>query len=118
MDKAIRAVITCWLAMVSAMALAHTSLSGSTPKSGSELEASPPFIELTFRGEARLTSVVAVANGTERKLEFTPKTAATSFRIENPQLQPGHNEIQWKALSRDGHVVSGSLVFTVKPTAP
>lgn len=118
MNNAIRAVAWCWLAIHSVTGFAHTSLSGSTPKSGAELDESPPAIELTFRGEARLTSVVAVVNGAERRLEFTPKASATSFRIENPQLQPGRNEIQWKALSKDGHVVSGSLTFTVKPKAP
>lgn len=118
MNNAIRAVAWCWLAIHSVTGFAHTSLSGSTPKSGAELDESPPFIEITFRGEARLTSVVAVADQNQRKLEFTPKTSAASFRIENPQLQPGRTEIQWKALSKDGHVVSGTLIFTVKPKTP
>jgi copper resistance protein C len=99
--------------------LAHTSVAGTTPKNGSELTQSPPSIEITFRGEARLTSVTAIgADKNERKLDFMPKTSATAFKIANPDLKQGRNEIHWKALSKDGHVVSGSLVLTISPKAP
>lgn len=96
--------------------LAHTGLAGTVPKNGSTLTQSPPVIELTFRGEARLTSVVVIdASKSERKLDFTPKGSATAFKVPNPELKPGHNEIRWKALSKDGHVSSGSLAVTIAP---
>ena len=35
--------------------------------------------------------------------------------VENPALAAGRNEIHWKALSKDGHVISGKLTYTIKP---
>jgi methionine-rich copper-binding protein CopC len=98
--------------------LAHTSVASTSPKTGSELKASPPVIEIEFSSEARLTSVVAIdAKKSERPLQFTPKSSATAFTLPNPELAPGRNEIRWKALSRDGHVVTGSLVLVINPAA-
>jgi len=98
--------------------LAHTTVASTSPQNGAVLAASPPVIEISFRAPANLTSVVVVAPGqAERKLEFTPKGSATSFSIPHPALVAGRNEIQWKALSRDGHVINGSLVLTIDATA-
>ena len=97
---------------------AHTSVASTNPKSGSVLEASPPVIEIQFHEETRLTSAVVVEPGkAPRKLAYTPTGAATVFKIADAALGPGRSEIQWKALSKDGHVVSGSLVLVIKPSA-
>jgi methionine-rich copper-binding protein CopC len=95
---------------------AHTTLTGSTPKDGSTLDQSPPAIEISFRDAVRLTSAVVIgADKQERRLEFVAGDKPNSFKLQQPKLGPGRNEVQWKALSKDGHVVAGSLVFTVKP---
>jgi copper resistance protein C len=95
-------------------AAAHTMLASSTPPSGATLEQSPPSIEMKFHHPLNLTAVVVVdASKTERKLEFAPHAAATAFQLPNPQLVPGHNEIKWKGLSKDGHVVTGSLTYEI-----
>ena len=97
-------------------AAAHTTLQSSSPPSGAKLEQSPPLIEMKFHHPLNLTSVVVVDAGkAERKLEFTPHASATAFKVTNPQLGPGKNEVTWKGLSKDGHVVSGSLVFEIAP---
>ena len=95
---------------------AHTAVTGTTPKSGSVLTESPPVVEINFEHTAHLTSVVLfAADKSERKLAFTPSGGSTSFRLPAPNLGPGRNEIRWKALSSDGHVVSGSLILVIKP---
>ncbi|HEY7643161.1 MAG TPA: copper resistance CopC family protein [Steroidobacteraceae bacterium] len=103
-------------------AAAHTTLESSSPPSGATLDQSPPVIEMKFHHPVSLTSVVVVDAGkTERKLEFAPHASAAEFKVSNPQLAAGHNEIKWKALSQDGHVVSGSLTYEVgakEPKAP
>jgi methionine-rich copper-binding protein CopC len=97
-------------------AAAHTTLESSSPPSGATLEQSPPVIEMKFRHPINLTSVVVVDAGKgERKLEFTPHASAAVFKLTNPQLAAGRNELAWKGLSSDGHVVTGSLVFEIKP---
>lgn len=97
-------------------AAAHTTLESSTPPSGAKLDQSPPVIEMKFHHPLNLTSVVVVdASKAERKLEFTPHAAAAEFQLPKPQLAAGHNEIKWKGLSNDGHVVTGSLKYEVGP---
>jgi copper resistance protein C len=99
-------------------ALAHTTVASTTPENGAVLAASPPVIEISFKAPANLTSVVVVAPGqAERKLEFEPRASATTFKLASPALVAGRNEIQWKALSKDGHVISGTLVLTIDATA-
>lgn len=100
------------------LALAHTGVSSSTPKSGAELTESPPFIEIQFHEGAKLTSLVVVgADKQERKLTFIAGEKANTFRVNQPKLTAGQNEVQWKALSSDGHVATGKLTFTVKAAA-
>jgi methionine-rich copper-binding protein CopC len=95
-------------------AAAHTTLESSTPPTGARVEQSPPVIEMKFHHPVNLTSVVLIdASKAERKLEFTPHSAATAFQLPTPQLAAGHNEIKWKGLSQDGHVVTGSLTYEV-----
>jgi methionine-rich copper-binding protein CopC len=104
------------LALATPLSLAHTTATTS-PKSGSVLSASPASIEIKFEHEASLTSVALVVAGKpDRKLDYAPKGSAKSFAIANANLVTGRNEIQWKALSKDGHVVSGSIVLTIDPS--
>lgn len=106
------------LGLLATHAIAHTTVIGASPKSGSTLAKPPPSIEISFRDAVRLTSVVAVESGkAERKLEFTPTDSAAKFTVNEPKLSPGRVEIQWKALSKDGHVISGSLIFVIQPAA-
>jgi copper transport protein len=106
------------VAMGISLADAHTSAVSTTPKSGSVLDASPASITLTLKEAARLTSVVVRSEGKpERKLTFTPNTSATQFTIEDPKLEAGKSEVKWTALSKDGHVVAGTIVLTVKSAA-
>jgi methionine-rich copper-binding protein CopC len=103
------------LTLVTAVSFAHT-VATTAPKTGASLAQSPPVIEITFAHEASLTSVAVIAAGTpERKLEFAPKGSAKVFTIANANLAAGRSEIQWKALSKDGHVISGSIVLTIDP---
>ncbi|HKU16080.1 MAG TPA: copper resistance CopC family protein [Steroidobacteraceae bacterium] len=117
MDRTCAALLLALALMQPAFeAAAHTTLESSTPPSGATLEQSPPVIEMKFHQPINLTSVVVVAAGKAgRKLDFTPRASAAVFQLPDPQLRPGRNEITWKGLSKDGHVVTGSLVFEIKP---
>ncbi len=99
--------------LFTAVSLAHTTATTS-PKSGTVLTQSPPTIEIKFEHEASLTSVVVLEGKSERKLEFAPKGSAKAFTVSNANLLPGRNQVQWKALSKDGHVVSGSLILVIE----
>ena len=108
---------TVWLIVGSAIAHAHTTLERTVPASESVLATSPGVIELRFEHSAQLTSVIVHALGqSPRKLRFEPLGSALDFHVLQPGLSPGRNEIEWKGLSADGHVIEGKLVFVVDPT--
>jgi copper resistance protein C len=97
---------------------AHTTVEKTRPASDAPLDSSPPTIEVQFKHAMQMTSVVVLdAAKSERKLTFTPATSATLITINDPALQAGRNEIKWKGLSKDGHVITGTLVFMVKPSS-
>ena len=94
---------------------AHTTVESAKPTSGAVLDRSPATIEIRFKHAVQMTSIVVLeADKSERKLAFAPAASATLVTIDKPALHDGHNEIRWKALSKDGHVISGTLVYEVK----
>jgi methionine-rich copper-binding protein CopC len=104
------------LLSVSLAAGAHTALKAAKPADGATLDTSPASIEIAFEHAVQLTSVSVVADkATERKLTFTPTASSTVFTVDKPALAAGHNEVHWKALSKDGHVVTGKLTYVIKP---
>ncbi|MFC6632248.1 copper resistance CopC family protein [Microbulbifer taiwanensis] len=97
---------------------AHSTIKSTVPASGSVLPSSPTRVEITFNEPARLTRAVVVgADKVERRLEISPSGSATTFFLEQPALKRGRNEIRWKALSRDGHPIDGSIVLVIKADA-
>jgi len=103
------------LVLTASVSFAHT-VATTTPKSGTTLAQSPPAIEIKFAHEASLTSVAVISAGSpERKLEFAPKGSAKLFTVSNANLVAGRSELRWKALSKDGHVISGSIILTIDP---
>ena len=101
---------------VSLAAAAHTRIEQATPADGAVLKQSPPAIEIKFKHAVRMTSVIVVdAAKVERKLTFEPATSTQTIKIVGPNLAPGRNEVRWKALSEDGHVIGASLTYTVEP---
>lgn len=106
------------LVLAAAPALAHSTVKSTVPVSGSVLPSSPAEVTITFNEAARVTSIVVVEAGKpERKLDFMPSGSTTSVMVHNPGLATGRNEIQWKALSKDGHPISGSIIIVIKPGA-
>jgi methionine-rich copper-binding protein CopC len=97
---------------------AHTVVEKTKPATDAPLDSSPPTIEVQFKHAMQMTSVVVLdAAKSERKLTFTPATSAALITINDPALQVGRNEIRWKGLSKDGHVITGTLVFVVKQSS-
>lgn len=107
------------LAVVFALAAgAHTTVESAKPPNEAVLERSPPTIEIKFKHTVQMTSLVVVeADKSERKLAFAPTTSTAVITIDNPDLKVGRNEIRWKGLSRDGHVIGGTLAYVIKPAS-
>jgi methionine-rich copper-binding protein CopC len=109
-------VLGAAMIMSAAPAFAHATVKSTIPASGSVVNRSPDNVFINFNEPARLTSVVVSEAGkADRKLEFTPPSGSTTtVRIPDPRLGAGRNEIKWKALSKDGHPISGSIIIVMK----
>jgi len=105
--------------MSAAPAIAHATVKNTIPASGSVVNRSPDNVFINFNEPARMTSVVVAEAGKgDRQLAFTPPSGSTTtVRIAAPALGAGRNEIKWKALSKDGHPISGSIIIEMKAGA-
>ena len=97
--------------------LAHSKGPKVTPANGSELTEAPEALSFDFAQPVRLTAVrVFDAAGDEVKLPGKRSIkAAKSRSIALPPLQAGAYRVQWRALSADGHPVSGEFGFSIAP---
>jgi methionine-rich copper-binding protein CopC len=99
-------------------ASAHAHLQKSSPAEGSVLTTSPSSIVLNFSEAARLTAL-SIQRGDDAKqdLKPLPTTAAQQISVPLPPLKPGAYSLTWRVLSDDGHMMSGTLHFTLTPEA-
>lgn len=103
------------LALLPFAAQAHTPLTGSVPESGAIVEQSPPSVSLTFAAPVRLTKLSDVNGTKETRLSFSPAGKSATFTASAPNLPAGRNEVRWKALSEDGHVMEGTILIIIRP---
>ncbi len=115
--KRVLGALLAAFALSASPASAHTTLERASPASGSVLAESPDQVTLSFGEPTRLTAVSVTTASGDRRVEFTPAGSATTFTVAAPELAPGRNEIVWRALSRDGHPVQGSIIIVIRPPA-
>jgi methionine-rich copper-binding protein CopC len=101
------------LLLLVAVAHAHAHLTAAVPADGSVGKA-PEHIVLTFSEAARLTVLTLQREGEEpRKLTPLPAEMGSRITVPLPKLSPGRYTLSWRVVSDDGHVVPGTLHFTV-----
>jgi methionine-rich copper-binding protein CopC len=106
-------LVAAVLSALCAVAHAHAHLSASVPAEGSTVEA-PERIRLTFSEAARVTALtIQRQGGLEQKLSPLPATSAREVSLPAPSLAPGQYTLSWRVLSQDGHVMSGTVHFSV-----
>jgi len=108
MKCVIASVLLFWAVTVHA----HAHLSASVPPDGSTGKA-PEQIVLTFSEPARVTAMTLQKEGEASRKLAPPASPAAHVAVPLPKLLPGRYTLNWRALSDDGHVTSGSLHFTV-----
>jgi methionine-rich copper-binding protein CopC len=98
--------------------LAHSLLLESSPAAHAVLATAPAHVELRFnnRVEKRLSRVTLVGARGER-LPATTLTdgAPDRLRAQLPPIPPGEYRLEWRVLSTDGHIVTGTYTFRVSP---
>ena len=106
--------IVALLVLTGPVAYAHTELSESVPADKAVVEAAPKEVMLHFSEAVRLTALSVTKQG-DAKQDLGPLPAETSphFAVPAPALAMGNYAVSWRALSGDGHVLSGEFSFTV-----
>jgi methionine-rich copper-binding protein CopC len=97
------------------LAAAHAHLESAQPAEGSVITALPDQFVLRFSEPAQLTSLSLLKAGVRepQKIASTPAPASTQINIPAPRLEPGSYELQYRVLSADGHIMSGSVHFKI-----
>jgi copper transport protein len=98
-------------------AQAHATLIGTDPEEGAVLEVAPETITFTFDEAVSLPPAgvtVYDAKGEEVTSEATASGSSMEVALANPSsLGDGTYVVAWRAVSADGHPISGSLTFAV-----
>ncbi len=114
------------LPLMAGAALLHLKLSRSEPTANARLTSSPTSVKLWFTQRPELTvTAIKIRSGAggsavERALAPLARAAAANSPISAPvgaALAPGHYEIVWRTMARDGHVLNGVIPFDVSTPA-
>ncbi|HKT71778.1 MAG TPA: copper resistance CopC family protein [Steroidobacteraceae bacterium] len=97
-----------------ALAVAHAHLEQATPADGSVLSHAPSSLVLRFSEPVRVTALWLQKDaGAKQKVASLPSASAPEITVPLPALSPGEYVVTWRVLSADGHVMPGSLHFTL-----
>ena len=102
------------------LAHAHAHLVSAAPPVGGTVTTAPSELDLNFSEELNLKFTglkVTGPDGAEVKVdsEMLMNGDKTFMAMLKGQLATGTYNVNWHALSRDGHKTKGSYSFTVKP---
>jgi methionine-rich copper-binding protein CopC len=106
-------------ACLSTEAFAHAHLKSSVPADKSVVEA-PQELDLTFSEELNLkftgVTVIGPNKGAVKTGEAMLMDGKVGLMVPvSEKLGAGAYDVEWHALSADGHKTKGSFTFTVKP---
>jgi len=95
----------------------HSTMSRSVPAEGQAIQPGLSQITLGFSKSVRVM-VVKVRNtttATDAKTDLKPaQSFAKSYAFPVAPLKLGEHAVSWTAVAKDGHVMKGTLRFTVR----
>jgi copper transport protein len=106
---------------VPATASAHATLSKTQPQYGTRLQQAPKVLRLEFDQTVdALPNAVRVYSAKGRLLSGSTRvtTGGRVLVVPVSRLPRGGYTVRWRAVSADGHVVSGVYTFGVRQKAP
>jgi len=111
-----------WIAtaafLVTGLVEAHAHLQSSSPANHATLSVAPETVRLEFQEPVQLTALsIKNGNGEARKIAPLPATASKTFAVPLPPIDAGTYVITWRAVSDDGHEMSATIQFSVRPAA-
>lgn len=99
-------------------ALAHAGLEKSIPAANAMVDAAPPELVLEFDKPIMLMKLTLTdkMKGTAINLDFKASSALVEMhKFPLPKLAAGHYIVNWTAMGKDGHNMSGEFAFMVGP---
>jgi methionine-rich copper-binding protein CopC len=96
---------------------AHSLLLSSVPQAGAVVNgASAVSLRFNNRIEKKLCQIRLVSpRGEAQALPVRTDGALDALEAPLPTLAAGRYRVDWRVLSTDGHVVSGTFAFSVSP---
>ena len=95
---------------------AHVGVASSTPAENAVVDTQLGSFEILFTDVVRVTSlqIVQLSDDIVEDLTFEPvRKFATDVSGPLPPHSPGQYELRWRALSKDMHVMTGVIHFTI-----
>ena len=110
----IRTFLLTAVALVPCVALAHAKLELTVPAADSSIAAMPAQVMLHFSEAVKLTALTIQKEGGTEKVELkAPAEPKAMVQATAPKLGAGVYLLNWRGLSDDGHVMHGTVRFTV-----
>jgi len=118
-------VVWCCLAAVLCLCpvllSAHLKLTRSAPAADAVLESPPATLQLWFSEEPLLLMSAVTLTGPAGPIKLAAPRAGGDRSLVvtvGTTLEPGAYRIAWKTAGDDGHVISGTVDFSVKARTP
>jgi copper resistance protein C len=119
-------VTRCWLVVAAvcfstALLSAHLKLTRSAPAAEAALDSSPDVLQLWFSEEPVLLLSGVTLTGPRGPIKLEPLRAGGQRSVVakiGATLEPGAYRMEWKAAGDDGHVINGTVPFSIKSKRP
>jgi copper resistance protein C len=111
------AAIVAFVLALAPMAHAHSLLLSSVPRADAVVNGAPAVtLRFNNRIEKKLSQIRLVSpRGEPQPLIVRTDGAVDALEAPLPALAAGRYRVDWRVLSTDGHVVSGTFAFSVSP---
>lgn len=99
-------------------ALAHAGLEKSIPAANAMVDAAPPELVLEFENPVMLMKLTLTDKMKATAIDLNFKASSTlveTHKFPLPKLENGHYVVNWTAMGKDGHNMSGEFAFMVGP---
>lgn len=96
-------------------ALAHTAIKVSNIESGATLNVAPETFDFAFGSAVGLAGLtLETIEGIALPFAFDPPAGLQkTFSVKLPGLTPDAYVLKWRAVAKDGHVMTGEVAFTI-----
>lgn len=104
----------CLLFTATTLSFSHSVVTNSSPENGARLRVAPKHLEVSFSKPTRVVKASLAHNeGDPVKLTLSTKDPTKLIRFSPAPNAAGDYVVEWRALSKDGHALKGSLKFSI-----